>query len=83
MTQGSAAPGFAQDVLPLFRPVDIEHMSPHGVQLDQYAYMSVPANAEAVYDSIAAKRMPPGSAAAWSDDKVQLLRAWIDGGLQP
>ncbi|HTJ69516.1 MAG TPA: hypothetical protein VL551_18405 [Actinospica sp.] len=85
MTQDSAtsAPGFAHDILPLFRPVDIEHMAPFGVQLDQYSYMSVPANAERVYGSIEAGRMPPESDAAWSDDQLDLLRAWIDGGLRP
>jgi hypothetical protein len=82
MTQDSAAPGFERDVLPLFRPVDIEHMAPFGVQLDQYTYMSVPANAERVYSSIAAKKMPPGSGDAWADEKVRLLRSWIDGGLR-
>ena len=83
MTQDSATPGFEQDILPLFRPIDIDHMKPGGVLLDQYAYMSVPANAERVYDSIAAKRMPPGRDAAWPEPDVSLLRAWIDGGLLP
>jgi hypothetical protein len=58
-------------------------MAPFGVQLDQYTYMSVPANAERVYGSIAAKRMPPGGGDAWPDEKVRLLRSWIDGGLLP
>lgn len=83
MTQDSATPGFEHDILPLFRPVDIEHMAPFGVELDKYAYMSVPANAERVYGAIAAKRMPPESDATWTPDKVTLLRAWIDGGLRP
>ena len=83
MAHDAAAPGFESDILPLFRPVDIEHMAPFGVQLDQYVYMSVPANAERVYGSIAAGKMPPGSGEAWAEEKVRLLRAWIDGGLQP
>lgn len=83
MTQDSAAPGFERDILPLFRPIDIEHMAPFGVQLDQYAFMSVPANAERVYGSIATKKMPPGSGQAWPEEKVRLLKSWIDGGLQP
>jgi hypothetical protein len=45
--------------------------------------MSVPANAERVYGSIVAKRMPPGGGDAWPDEKVRLLRSWIDGGLLP
>jgi hypothetical protein len=83
MAHDSATPGFEQDILPLFREVDIEHMAPFGVQLDQYAFMSDPNNAERVYGSIAAKRMPPGSGDAWPEEKVRLLRAWIDGGLHP
>lgn len=83
MTQDSGTPGFEHDILPLFRPIDIEHMSPFGVELDQYSYMSVPANAERVYASIAAKRMPPAAADAWSEEQISLLRSWIDAGLQP
>lgn len=83
MTQDSATPGFEHDVLPLFRPIDIEHMAPGGVLLDQYSYMSVPANAERVYGSIAAKRMPPEPDAAWSEESLRVLRAWIDSGLLP
>jgi hypothetical protein len=32
MAQDSA-PGFENDILPLFRPVDVEHMAPFGVEL--------------------------------------------------
>jgi hypothetical protein len=35
---------FATDIKPLFRPIDIAHMKPHGVKLDDYPYMSDPAN---------------------------------------
>ena len=84
MAQSAAAPGFAQDVRPLFRPVDVEHMTPFGVELDQYAYMSVPENAERVYRSISDGRMPPAAdGGPWPAEQVSLLRAWIDGGLLP
>ncbi|MBR7834829.1 hypothetical protein KDL01_16270 [Actinospica durhamensis] len=80
----NAAPGFARDILPLFRPIDIDHMGKAGIHLDQYAYMSVSENAERVYDSIAAKRMPPPNEdAAWPQGQVTLLRAWIDAGMLP
>ena len=80
----TAAPGFARDILPLFRPIDIEHMGRVGIHLDQYEYMSVNKNAERVYGSIAAKRMPPPvEDAAWSQEQVALLRAWIDAGMLP
>lgn len=84
MANASAAPGFAADILPLFRPLDIEHMTKGGVHLDQYPYMSVRENAERVYTSVATKHMPPPDEnATWSQEKVALLRAWIDGGMLP
>lgn len=84
MAQAAATPGFEQDIRPLFRPIDVEHMAKGGVNLDQYAYMSVPENAEKVYRSIADKRMPPPDEGhTWSEEQVRLLRAWIDAGLQP
>ncbi len=84
MSEATAAPGFARDILPLFRPLDISHMANAGILLDQYAYMSVHENAERVYNSIAAKRMPPPvENAAWSQDQVSLLRTWIDAGMLP
>lgn len=84
MVEATAVPGFAHDILPLFRPVDVEHMASGGVHLDQYAYMSDRGNAERVYNSIAAKRMPPPDEnATWPQEQVDLLRAWIDGGLLP
>jgi len=83
MNKDSGAPGFDTDIRPLFRPIDIEHMAPFGVHLDQYSYMSDPSHAERVYGSIAAKKMPPESDATWPDEHVRLLRAWIDAGLQP
>ena len=84
MAQAAATPGFEQDIRPLFRPLDIEHMAKGGVALDQYAYMSVPENAEKVYRSVAEKRMPPpDEGVTWSKEQVSLLRAWIDAGFQP
>jgi hypothetical protein len=39
---------FARDIRPLFRAVDISHMQPHGVKLDDYTFMSKPDNANKV-----------------------------------
>jgi hypothetical protein len=33
---------FARDILPMFRPIDVEHMSKHNIVLDDYTYMSDP-----------------------------------------
>jgi hypothetical protein len=85
MTDDSSGfPGFAGDIRPLFRLVDVEHMANLGVYLDRYSYMSVPENARRVYESIATKRMPPPSeGASWSEVKVELLQDWIAGGYRP
>jgi hypothetical protein len=40
---------FKTDVLPLFTSDDIGYMSPLGVSLTDYSYMSQPANAQSVY----------------------------------
>jgi hypothetical protein len=76
---------FASDILPLFTSMDIEHMSELGVQLDDYSYMSQPANASAVHEEVSSGNMPPSVSGEerWSEDKIQLFQGWIDGGYQP
>ena len=44
---------FAADIKPLFRTIDISHMTPFGVELDDYTYMSNPDNANSVYSTLA------------------------------
>jgi len=75
---------FKTDVLPLFTSMDIEHMNHAGVSLDDYAYMSQPDNASRVYDTVSAGTMPPGDSGEppWSQDQVQLFKAWMEGGYQ-
>jgi hypothetical protein len=82
--ESPSVPGFEKDIRPLFRQVDIDHMSGAGINLDQYSFMSVPENAQRVYDAIEAKRMPPPSEGyTWPEEKLKLLRDWIAGGRQP
>ena len=50
---------FKTEILPLFTSMDIEHMSHVGVSLDDYAYMSQPANASSVYERVSTGTMPP------------------------
>jgi hypothetical protein len=75
---------FNTNILPLFTSIDIEHMSYAGVSLDDYAYMSQPANASAVYEQVSTGKMPPSDSAEqpWSQDQVRLFKAWMDGGYQ-
>jgi hypothetical protein len=79
------APSFQNDILPLFRQVDINHMKPMGVLLDQYTYMSTPANAQDVYNHLtgaSTPRMPMGGP-FWSEAQLQLFQNWMTGGYQP
>ena len=78
------ATSFKTDIVPLFRSVDIEHMSRLEVPLDDYAYMSQPDNAAGVYHQVSNGTMPPSaSGEPWSEDKVQLFKQWMDGGYAP
>jgi len=76
---------FKTDILPLFTSIDIEHMSALGAKLDDYSFMSKPATATLVLDVVSSGKMPPSTSwePPWSQDKVQLLKAWIDGGYTP
>lgn len=77
---------FAKDIAPLFRPVDISHMKPMRVLLDNYKYMSDAtndhANAKAVLNILTSKRMPPGGP-FWTQDKLDLFAKWMADGYQP
>lgn len=81
-----ATVSFAKDIKPLFRIVDIQHMKPHGVMLDDYAYMSDPtdnhANAQGVYDQLSSESMPPGGP-FWTASQLGLFSDWMNGGYQP
>jgi len=80
---------FAKDIMPLFRPIDIEHMRPAGVLLDDYSYMADPddehANAQRVHDYLSGTkepRMPPGGP-YWSAEQLALFAKWMSDGYAP
>jgi hypothetical protein len=77
---------FERDIRPLFRQIDIEHMSKHGVLLDNYTYMSDPSNdhgnAQAVEDTLKNQSMPPGGP-YWSNVQLTLYRQWKSDGFLP
>jgi hypothetical protein len=74
---------FARDILPMFRPIDIEHMNKHDILLGDYTYMSDPSNnygnAEAVEKTLIEKSMPP----FWSAEQLSLYKQWRNDGYQP
>jgi hypothetical protein len=78
---------FATDIVPLFDPnTDIPHMARRGVKLADYAYMSVPANAQDVLDRVdgtKAPLMPPKPAQPWSAANIAVFKAWMAGGYKP
>jgi hypothetical protein len=76
--------GFQTDILPLFTTMDIEHMARVGLALDDYSSMSQPAIASAVYEQVSGGGMPPSDSGEerWPQDKVQLFKAWMDGGYE-
>ncbi len=76
---------FSRDILPLFRPTDIEHMIAFGVFLHKHEWMSQPSNARNVYRHLTGQSQPqmPLGGPFWSEEQLALLKKWIDGGFQP
>jgi hypothetical protein len=82
---------FARDIKPLFRAIDVAHMKPMGVELDDYNYMSDPTNnhqnAERVQETLSPQNgdpptMPPGGP-YWTPDQLTLFKKWRSDGYQP
>jgi hypothetical protein len=69
---------FATDIRPLFRNEDIDCMKAMGINLDDPAWMCLPANADSVYREVAAGTMPPDE--AWSPERVSLFKKWMEAG---
>ena len=70
---------FAADIRPLFRDEDVDCMKPMGIDLDDPAWMRVPANAQSVYSTVSAGSMPPDE--PWDAERVSLFKRWMDAGL--
>jgi hypothetical protein len=66
---------YEQDIRPLFRDGDIQSMS---FAFDLSSYEDVRANAEAIYERLAAGTMPCDG--RWPAEDVERFRAWIDNG---
>lgn len=69
---------FAQDIRPLFRTEDIEHMD---FAFDLNDVADVVAHAELIYARLADKSMPPDQ--PWPAAQIAQFRQWIDEGMNP
>jgi hypothetical protein len=77
---------FARDIRPLFRAVDISHMKVHGIELDDYTFMSKPDTADKVLQTLSPHdghppAMPPGGP-YWTSDQLALFVQWQRDGHQ-
>jgi hypothetical protein len=77
---------FSADIKQLFRAIDIEHMSNFSVNLDDYTYMSDPADnhahAQNVEDRLKNRSMPPGGP-FWTPEQLALYSQWRSDGYLP
>lgn len=78
---------FATEIMPLFRAIDISHMKPFGVKLDNYSYMSNADNANTVLATLSPQNgeppsMPPGGP-YWTAAQLALFVRWQKDGYQP
>jgi hypothetical protein len=78
---------FAVDIKPLFRAIDIAHMTRFGVELDNYTYMSNTNNANSVLANLSPHNgeppsMPPGGP-YWAKDQLALFTQWQEDGYPP
>lgn len=70
---------FGTDIRPLFTDEDVRAMRRMGLDLANYD--QVRRNAQLILKRVADKSMPPDR--PWPDERVALLRTWIDGGMVP
>jgi hypothetical protein len=80
---------FGKDIHPLFRTIDIDHMRPMNVLLDDYEYMSDPTDdhksARDVQSFLTGDRKPrmPLTGPFWSAEQLDLYARWMSDGYQP
>ncbi len=71
---------FAADILPLFTPIDIQHMA---FFCDLSNYDDVKANAQDILERLkghGGRIMPPPPRDPWTDTNIALFASWIEDG---
>lgn len=76
MTVGNTAPGFEQDIKPLFREDDREAME---YIFDLWKYDDVREQAEIILERLEDGSMPCDG--EWPAEQIELFRRWIDAGM--
>jgi hypothetical protein len=72
---------FAKDIRPLFRDVDVQHMTDLGLDLSDYQQVrDRSADILMKVKLITARRMPPPPDPAWTAEKIALFQKWVDEG---
>ncbi len=71
----SAAPGFEQDIKPLFRESDRQAMD---YVFDLWSYQDVSDNADGILERLEDGTMPCDD--AWPEEQIELFRRWLTGG---
>jgi hypothetical protein len=81
VTNSAKPVSFSADIKPLFRPIDIEHMS---WLCDLSKYDDVRDHAQAILTRLKAagpKLMPPANAGGpWTPQHIALFESWMKGG---
>ena len=75
MSTANNAPGFAQDIKPLFREEDRESME---FVFDLWSYDDVRNEAENILERLEDGSMPCDG--EWPPEQIDLFRRWIDAG---
>jgi hypothetical protein len=82
---GGTTVGYAKDIKPLFRGIDVNHMAAQGLDLNSYD--DVKNSAQEIYNRLTTNQqqlMPPTSSGGpWSVGKIARFKQWIDDGYQP
>ena len=72
---------FAKDIRPLFRDVDVQHMTDLGLDLSDYQQVrDRSADILMKVKLKTARRMPPPPDPAWTAEKIALFQKWVDEG---
>ncbi|GEP43242.1 hypothetical protein [Brevifollis gellanilyticus] len=75
---GNTPISFEGQIKALFRPFDRNSMLS---RFDLWSYTDVKAWAQPIYEQVSQGNMPCDD--PWSQDYIDLFKAWMDGGMQP